>query len=127
PTAEPTPTLTCPPGWTGEPPDCERPEPERIEVPDVRNRPEDEAIQRLRDAGFNNIDSQPFPVCSGAGTVLSQQPEPGQSAAPDELIVITVGEDAECERIPPVVGDDRETAIEKLERWNVIIEDANGR
>ncbi|MFW6203422.1 MAG: transglycosylase domain-containing protein [Actinomycetota bacterium] len=114
PEPEPTPTLTCPPGWTGEPPDCKRPEPEEIKVPDVGGMTEDEAVGRLEDEGFQNIQVQYLAVCSGAGTVLSQQPEPGEKAVADEPIVITVGEQDDCERVPKVTGETVDAAIDIL-------------
>ncbi len=58
-------------------------------VPDVIGLQEDEAIARLRDSGF---EPRVFdvPAADPAGTVVAQEPQPGEPAPPDSSVRINV-------------------------------------
>ena len=63
-----------------------------IVVPNVRGQSADEAEAALRSAGFTDVVRQPTENDGTVdeGQVLNTNPEPGESAAPDEPITLLV-------------------------------------
>jgi serine/threonine-protein kinase len=63
-----------------------------IVVPNVRGRTADDAEAALRSAGFTDVRRQPTENDGtvNEGEVLNTNPEPGDSAAPDEPITLLV-------------------------------------
>jgi beta-lactam-binding protein with PASTA domain len=78
--------------------------PELAQVPDVRNKPQDEATQTLEDTGFI---VNPVPVENNdveAGLVINQDPPPGTELAPGETVTIEVSSGSGTVTVPGVAG-----------------------
>ncbi|MFC7330348.1 Stk1 family PASTA domain-containing Ser/Thr kinase [Marinactinospora rubrisoli] len=87
--------------------------PQTVPMPEVVGLPVSEARQRLREAGFEEVNeeqqsSQEHP----AGTVLSSDPEPGQDADRAAGVTLAVSEGFD---MPDVTGMNREDARAQLE------------
>ncbi|MTE19970.1 Stk1 family PASTA domain-containing Ser/Thr kinase [Streptomyces sp. TRM43335] len=88
--------------------------PSEIDVPDVKGDNADEAERELREAGFEveretEVSDQP------AGTVIEQDPAGGSTAKPESTVTITVAREDPRPTVPPVVGQDFETAKQHLQ------------
>ena len=83
--------------------------PDAIEIPDVVNRSEADALRILEQAGFTNIDVDTAP--SGEideGRVIETEPPIGTLLAPEDLLKLIVSEGAVPTVVPSVVGDEPE-------------------
>ncbi|CAL9472250.1 Serine_threonine-protein kinase PknB [Streptomyces sp. enrichment culture] len=97
--------------------------PSEVEVPDVVGETADDAEQELKDAGFEvkretEVSEQP------AGTVTEQDPASGEKAKPGATVTITVAREDERPTVPPVVGQDFESAKSQLENLGFVVERA---
>jgi hypothetical protein len=78
--------------------------PEKVEVPDVVGLGEQDARERLADAGFEvGVRRQESPE-EDDGKVLEQSVRGGEEAEEGSEIVLTVGEAPEVAKVPDVVG-----------------------
>ncbi|MDA8371879.1 MAG: Stk1 family PASTA domain-containing Ser/Thr kinase [Nocardiopsaceae bacterium] len=87
--------------------------PRTTDMPEVVGEPVENARKALADAGFSNIEeeegsSSEEPI----GTVLSSDPEPGDSADREGTVTLTVNSGFS---VPDVVGKDQEAARSELE------------
>jgi len=97
---------------------------EPLDVPDVRGRPQSDAEQALRDAGFTSVVSseQRFDGQVPAGSVVAQDPGGGQKLAAGGTVTIVISQGAENVEVPNVIGDRKDKAIEKLEDKGFVVE-----
>jgi beta-lactam-binding protein with PASTA domain len=93
-------------------------DPDAIEIPDVTNRTEADALRVLEQAGFTNVDVDTEP--SGEideGRVIETDPPAGTLHPPDDLLKVIVSEGAVPTVVPSVLGmdpDDAELLLEDL-------------
>jgi eukaryotic-like serine/threonine-protein kinase len=79
--------------------------PEQREIPDVRNLTPEQARERLKDAGFENVREALSPSTPAQkGTVLQTNPQANQTTAITNLITIVVGSGPDSEVVPDCVG-----------------------
>jgi eukaryotic-like serine/threonine-protein kinase len=91
-------------GTLGEPSEGAGQEPQEVKVPDMVGFTEQEARERLTEAGFKvEIRRQESPE-EDAGRVLEQSVAGGKEAEKGSKILLTVGEDSQVARVPDVVG-----------------------
>ncbi|MEA2499883.1 MAG: eukaryotic-like serine/threonine-protein kinase [Actinomycetota bacterium] len=89
--------------------------PEAIIVPSVVNSTEEAAIDELEAAGLTvDVSSEPNDEVD-EGLVISQSPEAGSEAQPDDVVSILVSEGAESQEMPQVEGSDADEAQALLE------------
>ena len=90
---------------------------ELCSVPDVKDMDLDDAISKLKKAGFKNIDytsnNGKSVIRESNWTVIYQNHKSGERIAADTQIVLTVAKTA---AMPNVVGMDLDDAIKKLEK-----------
>ena len=88
---------------------------EKVEVPDVVGKSDNEAAQILQDAGF--VLTLPKSQFSGKaeGTVLAQSPKAGAEAAKGARITLTVSKGQQLIEVPDVVGKSSNSAQSTLE------------
>ncbi|WP_432745632.1 Stk1 family PASTA domain-containing Ser/Thr kinase [Streptomyces sp. JH002] len=90
--------------------------PAAIEVPDVTDKSYDDAFAELEGAGFTSIEQETEVNADvEPGTVLSQDPEGGSEAKPDETITLTVATEPDTIAVPDVVGQPFDSAKSTLE------------
>ena len=86
-------------------------DPDAIEIPDVSNRSEADALRLLEQAGFTNVDVDTAPSGEIAeGRVIETEPPIGSLHAPDDLLKLIVSEGAVPTVVPGVIGDEPEDA-----------------
>jgi eukaryotic-like serine/threonine-protein kinase len=79
--------------------------PEQREIPDVRNLTPEQARDRLKDAGFENVRESPNPSTpQQEGTVLQTSPQANQTTAITNVITIIVGTGPDSKVVPDCVG-----------------------
>lgn len=85
----------------------------RVAVPDVVGLKEAEAKQRLEAAQF---EVKVAPVFAGApkGTVVDQQPQSGERAAPGSAVTLKVSKGRNLKPVPDVIGLLEDEAVAKL-------------
>jgi len=88
--------------------------PERVDIPAVVNKPEDEASATLRDAGFEVDVIDKESADKDPGTVLLQAPAAGGQAPKGSTIHITVAREPETVLIPDVTGENSSDAVSAL-------------
>jgi len=93
-------------------------DPDAIEIPDVANRSEADALRILEQAGFTNIDVDTEPSAEiSEGRVIETDPPAGTLHPPDDRLVVIVSEGAVPTVVPSVIGydpDDAELLLEDL-------------
>jgi eukaryotic-like serine/threonine-protein kinase len=95
--------------------------PEKVEVPGVVGLGEQEARERLAEAGFEvGVRSHESPE-EDAGRVLEQSVPGGEQAEEGSEIVLTVGEAPEVAKVPDVVGLGYSEAENKLEEAGLLL------
>ncbi|GFE23480.1 MULTISPECIES: Stk1 family PASTA domain-containing Ser/Thr kinase [Streptomyces] len=87
----------------------------KVTVPDVEDLAFESARDRLERKGFKNVKKVPEESDRTPGIVLKQNPA-GQSEAPKStVIVLTVAQESPKRNVPPVTGQDFETAKKQLD------------
>ncbi|WP_200302483.1 Stk1 family PASTA domain-containing Ser/Thr kinase [Streptomyces adelaidensis] len=76
----------------------------KVEVPDVTDKDEDDAVRILQDKGFKVRTRQAESGTEDAGTVLKQDPEGGEQAEKGTEITLTVAERAARSTVPDLTG-----------------------
>jgi PASTA domain len=111
-------------GTLGEPPEGagqKPPAPEEVEVRDVVGLTEQEARERLTEAGFKvEVRRQESPN-KDAGRVLEQSVPAGKEAEEGSRILLIVGEAAQAARVPDVVGLSYPEAEAALEQAGLLL------
>jgi serine/threonine protein kinase len=95
--------------------------PEEVKVPDVVSLTEQEARERLADAGFKvEVRRQESPE-EDTGRVLEQSVPGGKEAEEGSKILLTVGETPEVAKVPDLVGLGYTEAENKLEEAGFLL------
>jgi hypothetical protein len=95
--------------------------PEEVKVPGVESLTEQEARERLADAGFKvEVRRQESPE-EDAGRVLEQSVSAGKEAEEGSKILLTVGKTPEVEKVPDLVGLSYPEAENKLEEAELLL------
>jgi serine/threonine-protein kinase len=87
---------------------------ERIAVPKVVDRDEDEAKSALEAAGFTVTVEREESTDADPGKVLSQSPEAGKRSVKGSSVTIKVAKEPAEAEVPAVVGRPENEAIEEL-------------
>jgi serine/threonine-protein kinase len=87
--------------------------PSQVQVTDVRSQPVNEAVARLQTAGLQ-VNTNDVVNNTPAGTVLSQEPQPGQSVPVDSQVTLTVSRGPSV-AIPNVINVSANQARAQLE------------
>lgn len=88
---------------------------EEITIPDVSGMDEDEAKQKLKDAGFKKTDSAyTYDEDVEEGKVIDTSPAIGTKASSDTTITVKVSKGTESVRVPNLVGLTKDAAAAKL-------------
>ena len=84
-----------------------------VPVPSVRDLKEEEAVAKLKAAGFKTQVSRVF---AGApkGVVVEQEPRGGERAAKESTVVLTVSKGRNLKPVPDLVGQQEGEAVSKL-------------
>jgi serine/threonine-protein kinase len=90
-----------------------------IQVPGVSGKSQDDGTAVLKQTGFAVAVQQAFSDTVPAGTVLSQQPDPGQSAVKFSTVTIVVSKGPEFVTLPNVGGKSAEAATAALQSAGV--------
>jgi serine/threonine-protein kinase len=88
---------------------------EKAPVPDVVGRPQAEAEQTLRAAGFDVATSEREDADAEPGTVLEQDPAAGTQAAEGTQVTLTVATEPAEVAVPDVGGEEEDAARQALE------------
>jgi hypothetical protein len=108
-------------GVPGEVAEGEPPGPEEAKVPDVEGLTEQEARERLAEAGFKTeVQLRESPE-EDAGRVLEQSPPGRRKAEEGSKILLTVGEVPRVARVPEVVGLSYPEAEKTLEESGFLL------
>ena len=95
--------------------------PKEAEVPAVRGLSEQEARERLAEAGFDvGVHSQQS-AAEDAGEVLEQSVASGKVAAEGSTIVLTIGEGPQVAKVPNLVGLTYADAEGELEQAGLLL------
>ena len=88
--------------------------PDRSEVPSVVGQPLAAATTAMEDAGFEVTSSEQESADSDPGTVLSQDPASGATAADGSTVALVVATAPKQVAVPSVVGSTVRTAVREL-------------
>ncbi|AEV72446.1 serine/threonine protein kinase [Mycolicibacterium rhodesiae NBB3] len=89
--------------------------PEQREIPDVRNLSYDDAVEKLRDAGFENFRPSSSPSTPEMkDKVLGTNPPVNQTSAITNEITIVLGAGPETRAVPDVKGQAQDSAVQIL-------------
>ncbi len=89
--------------------------PEQREIPDVRNLSYDEAVRKLRDAGFERFRPSSSPSTPELkDKVLATNPPVNQTSAITNEITIVLGAGPETRPVPDVKGQSTDSAVQVL-------------
>ena len=100
--------------------------PEAKQVPVAIGLTQEEAVNRLQNEGFQNIEIYTIKTNDyDVGVVAEQEPEAGSPLEPNNVVVIRVSDGRISDIIPNIVGRDRSEIDEQLieKGWTVIIEE----
>ena len=100
--------------------------PEAKQVPVAIGLTQEEAVNRLQNEGFQNIEIYTIKTNDyDVGVVAEQEPEAGSPLEPNNVVVIRVSDGRISDIIPNIVGRDRAEIDEQLieKGWTVIIEE----
>ncbi|MGI8460905.1 MAG: PASTA domain-containing protein [Solirubrobacterales bacterium] len=92
------------------------------EVPDVVGQPEREAIEELRDAGFEVKSRREASASVKLGSVISTSPGAGLDARMGSTVTIFVSTGPELVVVPDVLGSSQEVAQSTLRREGFIVD-----
>ena len=96
--------------------------PGQVRVPSVEGLPQDEAVRRLNQAGFDvTIDSQPSDEVE-EGFAIRTVPEGGELADRGENIRLFISSGPELVTVPDVVGSTERSAEARLEREGLLVD-----
>src|SRR5215207_3129301 len=95
--------------------------PEEVKVPGVEDLTEQEARERLGDAGFDTEVRDRTSPEEDAGRVLEQAVPDGKAAEEGSKILLTVGETPEVAKVPSLVGLGYTEAENKLEEAGLLL------
>ncbi|HSL01430.1 MAG TPA: Stk1 family PASTA domain-containing Ser/Thr kinase [Rubrobacteraceae bacterium] len=101
------------------------PGPEEIRVPDVEGLTEQEARERLAEAGFKTEIRHRDSSEEGAGRVLDQSVSVREKVEEDSKILLTVGEGSQVARVPDLIGLSYPEAESKLEESGLLLGGVN--
>ena len=88
---------------------------EEITIPDVSGMEEDEAKQKLKDAGFKNVDSAyEYSGTVPEGQVFETDPAIGTKATAETKVTVKVSKGTEMVTVPSIVGLSDQEAQAKL-------------
>ena len=88
---------------------------EEITIPDVSGMEEDEAKQKLKDAGFKKTDSEyTYDETAPEGTVIETSPAIGTKVPADQTVIVKVSKGSESVSVPNIVGMTKDAAMNKL-------------
>jgi len=87
--------------------------PRMVEVPDVRNKSQQEATAQLEELGFK-VEAQQVNDQAAPGTVLLQDPEPGTSVPAGTTVTLTVAKAPDLIPVPDVIGQSEEDAVDTI-------------
>jgi len=90
--------------------------PEKVDVPRVVGQPLTDARERLDRAGFEEVDVERERSLAPVDRVLRQDPDPGEAAAQDEPVVLSVSGGPGKVRVPSVKDQPQERAIKDLDK-----------
>jgi eukaryotic-like serine/threonine-protein kinase len=99
----------------------ERPGPKEAKVPDVEGLTEQEARERLTEAGFQTEVRSRESSEEENGKVLEQSVSGGKQAEKGSKVLLTVGEGPQVARVPDLVGLNYPEAENKLEESGFLI------
>jgi len=88
--------------------------PGRTKVPQVAGLAEEDAVKRLRKAGFATAARRQASDTVAEGIVISSDPASGSVARRGTLVTLTVSSGPRLVKVPVVVGEQRSVAIEEL-------------
>jgi serine/threonine-protein kinase len=98
--------------------------PEQREIPDVRELTPQQAREKLKEAGFENVREAPSPSPpEKKGTVLQTNPQANQTTAITNVITIIVGSGPDSKVVPDCVGltvDDCRTILNQSDFQNTL-------
>jgi serine/threonine-protein kinase len=95
--------------------------PEQVAVPSVIGEDVDGATATLQDAGFE-VDVNEFPNPEPPGTVVEQDPRPGDEAEEGSTVVLSVSGGPGTAEVPRVEGLPERKAVKKLDRAGFRVE-----
>ena len=102
--------------------------PEAKQVPVAVGLTQEEALNRLQNEGFQNIEIYTIKTNDyDFGVVAEQEPEAGSAMEPNNVIVIRVSDGRISDIIPNLVGRDSEDAVNELTDtgWTVVVEEVD--
>jgi hypothetical protein len=99
----------------------ELPGPQEIKVPDVEGLTEQEARERLAEAGFKIEIRRQVGSEEDAGRVLEQSVSGGKKVEKGSKVLLTVGEDLQIARVPDLIGLSYPEAESKLEESGFLL------
>jgi serine/threonine protein kinase len=97
------------------------PSPQDIKVPDVEGLTEQEARERLAEAGFKTEIRRQEGSEEDAGRVLKQSVPSGKKVGKGSMILLTVGEGSQVVRVPDLIGLSYPEAESKLEESGFLL------
>lgn len=92
-----------------------------VEVPDVEGLAEEQAREKLTDAGFEVDVQRPESSAADAGKVVGQSPAAGERADKGSRVVIEVGDGPSMAKVPDVVGLSLPEAKAALDKANLTV------
>ena len=98
---------------------------EKVEVPDVSGRTQEEATRLLQEAGLTvapNVQREETEDEDLVGKVIGQSPAAGQPVDKGTQVELTLGEEQETVSVPDLRGQDVETARANLENFGFEVE-----
>ena len=102
--------------------------PEAKQVPIAVGLTQEEAVNRLNNEGFQNIEIRTIKTNDyDLGVVAEQEPESGAYLDPNKFIILRVSDGRISDVIPNLVGRDKDEAISKLTDtgWTVVVEEVD--
>ncbi|GAA3975855.1 Stk1 family PASTA domain-containing Ser/Thr kinase [Streptomyces marokkonensis] len=91
----------------------------KVAVPNVIDKNVDEATQLLEDKGFK-VETKQTESSQDEGTVLNQNPDPGEELEKDSTVTLEVAKAAEKATVPDVMGRSCEDATSQVENSNLV-------
>ncbi len=88
---------------------------EEVEIPDLIDLPESEAIRAVRDVGLEIDIQREFNADVPPDTVFGQSPSAGEMVPPGSIVTISVSRGTELRRVPDVTGQTRQQATAALQ------------
>ncbi|RKO62514.1 hypothetical protein Cdeb_03217 [Caldibacillus debilis GB1] len=96
---------------------------EKIVMPDYRNRMYDDVVQLLRDRNFKDIQKNEVFHDSPEGTIIEQDPAPGEEIVPEETVLtFTVSKGEETFKLADLSGYSENALREYAGRYGITID-----